>query len=435
MEKSKRKYYLAIDIGASSGRHIIGWQEDDKIEIKELYRFANGMEKKDGHLVWNIDNLFAHIKEGIKVAFNNYPHIESLAIDTWGVDYVLMSGSEIISPCYAYRDDRTATAIEVVKEKVGSELYSRTGIQFQPFNTIYQLTEDFAVGRLRRATDFLMMPEFFNYLLTGKKLKEYTNASTTGLINAHTKEFDFAIIDKLGLPSNLFGELHYCGETVGELTPDIAKEVGGNTLVKLAPSHDTAAAFFAVDTDEESIFLSSGTWSLIGAKLPKPVTSDLAKEYNFTNEGGVGYIRFLKNITGMWINVNLQKEFGYDFGKMTEMARESDYQGVFDVNDSRFSAPQNMTREIAAYFEERRIVLPKTAGDYFKTAYLSLAHAYKKAIDEVSECTGKTYRKLYIVGGGAKNGYLNELTEKLTGLSLVPLPIEATAIGNIKSQM
>lgn len=430
------KYYLAIDIGASSGRHIVGWQDGSDIKTKEVYRFENHVDKVDDHLVWDTERLFAEIKRGIKVAFSIYKHIESLAIDTWGVDYVLLSGDSAILPCYAYRDNRTEAIASNINAKLSFEyLYGRTGIQFQPFNTLYQLCGDKENGRLKGATDFLMLPEYFNFLLTGSKIKEYTNATTTGLISAETNKFDTDLIRRLDLPLHLFPDVHQAGTTVGELLPEIAAEVEGQTKVKLCASHDTASAFEAVDNEDNSVLISSGTWSLVGAKIKEPLTSDAALRNNFTNEGGVGYIRFLKNVTGMWISVQLHNQYEKDFVEMAELALHSSYDGLFDVNDGVFSAPENMSEVIKTWFLSRDMTPPGTEADYYRTAYRSLAYAYKIAIEQIEESTNTRYDIIYIVGGGAKNAAVNKFTKDFTEKTVIPVPIEATAIGNLKCQM
>ena len=432
----ENKYYLAIDLGASSGRHIIGWRENGEIKTLELYRFENHMDSNDGHLTWDTERLFKEIKEGIKVAFLKYKNIESLAIDTWGVDYVLINDGKSIIPCYAYRDLRTESAIQEINSKIPfSKLYEHTGIQFQTFNTIYQLYKDKLEGRLNGVSNFLMMPEYFSYLLTGNMKKEYTEASTTGLVNCKTKEFDKTLIEELGLPANMFTKLCQPGTIVGKLKDDIAKEVGGQAIVRLCPSHDTASAFYAVDNEDDSILISSGTWAIVGAKIKKANVSSEALKYNFANEGGVGNFRFLKNITGMWINVCLKNVFGKSFKDMEKMAGESTFNGVFDVNDKEFSLPEDMDKKIKAWLESRNLDTPKSEGDLYRSAYRSMAMGYKKAIDDLEKCEKRSFNKIYIVGGGANNKIVNEFTKEFTGKEVIAMPIEATAIGNLKSQM
>lgn len=428
------KYYLAIDIGASSGRHIVGWLDGDTIQTEEVYRFYNGVDEVDGHLVWNIDRLSNDVIEGIKIAFSKY-QIESLAIDTWGVDYVLMKGDTPILPVYAYRDGRTERSIPKVHEIIPfAELYAKTGIQFQTFNTIYQLYDDKLQGRLDNVTDFLMIPQYLTWVLTGVKTHEYTECSTGGMVNAQTRKYDEEIISKLGFPTHLFGEILQPGTMVGNLKDDVAKYVGGQTKVVLCASHDTGSAVEGIPMEKDQLFLSSGTWSLLGACLDNPITTLQSQQQNYANEGGVGYIRYLKNIMGMWVVNNLKKELcpNADFATLIAQARKSAFNGIVDVNDQRFLAPQSMVQAFDSCFDENK---PQTIGDYFKCAFVSLAHCYNKAIQGISQITGRTYTKLYIVGGGAKNAYLNELTEQICNIQVIALPIEATAIGNLKVQM
>ena len=428
------KYYLAIDIGASSGRHIVGWKEGDQIQTDEVYRFPNGVKEVNGHLVWDIESLAEHVIKGVKAAFERYPQIQSLAVDTWAVDYVLMSGDEEILPCYAYRDRRTERAIERVHEAVPfRELYARTGIQFQPFNTVYQLYDDKLSDILDGATDFLMIPEYVNYVLTGRKLHEYTNATTTGLVNARTGEYDGEIIARLGLPERLFGKLYPAGTCVGELKPEIARAVGGQTEVVLCASHDTASAVEGIPMEGNSPYISSGTWSLLGLKVPSAITDDNSRTANYSNEGGVGYYRYQKNVMGMWVVNRLRGELCPEksFPQIEAEARRSAYRGCVDVNDGRFLAPDSMKEAFDSCLSDK----PQTVGDYFRCAFFSFAVTYRTALDELKRNSGKDFDTLYIVGGGAKNKLLNELTEEVCKIKVKAIPIEATALGNLKIQM
>ena len=298
-----QKNYLAIDIGASSGRHIVGWMENGVLRTEEVYRFPNSVRWVDGHLEWDIDSLFANVKQGIWEAFAKYPVIESLSIDTWAVDYVLLKDGKPLYPVYAYRDSRTQAIIPEVHSILPfAQLYQRTGIQFQPFNSIYQLYADKKVGRLAQAEDFLMIPEYLLWKLCGVKAREYTNATSTSLVNAQTGEYDPEILQALGLPEAMFPKLTAPGTVLGPLLPHIAAEVGGQTKVVLCATHDTASAVEGIPMEQgDAPFLSSGTWSLLGVKLETPITSPESCRANFTNEGGVGYIRYLKNIMGLWI--------------------------------------------------------------------------------------------------------------------------------------
>ncbi len=431
-----KKFYLAIDIGATSGRHIVGWEQNGEIMTEEVHRFPNGVTPRDGHLVWDIDGLFSSVREGIRKAFEKYDTISTLSIDTWGVDYVLLNGDKRIDPVYSYRDSRTEKPIEDVHAIIPfAELYAKTGIQFQPFNTVYQFYCDKAWGRLDTASDFLMIPEYLSYMLTGVKYHEYTNATTGGIINPETLDYDKEIIEKLGLPERLFTKPVAPGTRVGALKPEIAEYVGGNLEVIACASHDTASAVHAIPIEGDNPYISSGTWSLLGAKIPKAIRTPESCEANYSNEGGVGYIRYLKNIMGMWVVNNLRKELAPEASpdEAMEMAMQSDFCGVVDVTDARFLAPASMKAAFDSCFDAGDA--PKTAGDYFKCARLSLAHGYKSALEGLSALTGTKYERLYIVGGGARDTYLNDLTREICGIEVVALPIEATAIGNLKIQM
>ena len=424
------KYYLAIDIGASSGRHIVGWLDGDEIHTVEVYRFPNGVTHQDGHLVWDIECLFNSVLAGIRVAFNKYPMIESLSIDTWGVDYVLLNGDKEIYPVFAYRDGRTEAVIPIVHDSVPfSELYSKVGCQFQPFNSIYQLYDDKIKGRLDKATDMLMIPEYLMWKLCGVKAREYTNATTTGMVNG---EFDMEIVRRLGYPERLFPKLSRPKTVLGDLLPEIAVKVGGNTRVVLCATHDTGSAVEGIPMEENSPYISSGTWSLLGVKTPKPITNAESEKANYSNEGGVGYNRYQKNIMGMWIVNELQRELCPDtpFHEIVKMAEESKSDAILDANSPKLLAPESMK----AAFDSLTDGLESPA-DYFRCAYRSLALSYKQAIDELEANTGTKYDNLYIVGGGAKNTFLNRLTEEATGKCVIALPIEATALGNLKIQM
>lgn len=387
---------MAIDIGASSGRHIVGWRENNEIKTDEVFRFPNGTKRQNNCLVWDTDSLFENVKKGIKAAIKKYGQIKSLAIDTWGVDYVLVNRIRSLSPCFAYRDSRAETVIDEVHGKMSfEELYRRTGIQFQPFNTVYQLYDDMKRGRLDRANDFLMIPEYLNYLLTGVKMHEYTNATTTGLVNAETKEYDKDILSALGLPTRLFGQLYQSGTRVGLLLPEIAWAVGGQTEVVLCASHDTASAVEGIAMTGNSPYISSGTWSLLGLKVPQAITDEKSRRANYSNEGGVGYVRYQKNIMGMWVVNRLRGELCPDkpFQQIVEQARQSTFNAYVDVNDNSFLAPKSMKEA----FDGALKCKPQSEADYFRCAFLSLAISYMDALDELKANSGKDFDTLYIV--------------------------------------
>lgn len=418
------KYYLAIDIGASSGRHIVGWKKNNELKTKEVYRFNNGVKQENNHLVWDIDYLEDEVKKGIDIALQEYD-IESLSIDTWGIDYVLIDGEKTIYPVYAYRDTRTDKVIDEVHSIVSfEELYEHTGSQFLPCNTIYQLYYDLKNNRLNGVSDFLMIPEYLLYRLTGIKVKEFTDATTTGLINHNTLEFDEEIIDKLKLPKHLFKKLQQPKKYLGEYK---------GIKVILCATHDTGSAVQGIPMDGNELYISSGTWSLLGVKTDKPITDINSMKSNYSNEGGVNYNRYQKNITGLWLAQELRRELcpDLDWNTIAFNASKSNFNEIIDASNNDFLSPKSMKEMFDRHLHRKNLKI----DDYFKCAYLSLAIGYDKAIKELEKNTNKKYEKLYIVGGGAKNKFLNELTEKYTGKKVIALPIEATALGNLKIQM
>lgn len=419
------KCYLAIDIGASSGRHIVGWMENGMIRTREVFRFPNGVHERQGHLVWNMDALLTFVKAGIAAAKAEFPSIVSLSIDTWGVDYVLLKGQEEVLPVYAYRDNRTQEVISEVHGKMPfSELYRRTGCQFQPFNSLYQLYADKQAGRLDDVTDLLMLPEYLLWKLCGVKAREYTNATTTGMVNARTGEFDPDILEALGYPEHLFPKLCRPGTVLGEYE--------GIRCV-LCATHDTASAVEGIPMEDNAPYISSGTWSLLGVKTPYPLTDENSRNANYSNEGGVGYNRYQKNIMGMWLINRLRQELcqGLGFAEIVQAAQQSGCSAQINANAPEFLAPKSMK----AAFDAATGGTLCGIGDYFRCAYRSLAVSYRDALAELERNTGTCYKKLYIVGGGAKNLFLNRLTEETTGKTVIALPIEATALGNLKLQM
>ncbi len=423
------KYYLAIDIGASSGRHIVGWRENGEVQAQEVYRFPNGVTEQDSHLIWDMEALLSHVKAGIDLALESFPDIVSLSIDTWGCDYVLLRGDQEVWPCYAYRDGHTEAAVPAVHREVPfEELYERTGCQFQSFNTIYQLYGDKMAGRLEGVTDFMMIPEYLMWKLTGVKAKEYTNATTTGLVNANTGEFDRSLLERLGLPTVLFPWLWKPGKVLGKYR---------SIKVMLCATHDTASAVEGLSMEGNQPYISSGTWSLLGVKTERPITDEKSRSGNWSNEGGVGYNRYQKNIMGMWLPNELCRELGKgpDFDSLVRSAENSRYDGLVDANAPAFLAPKSMSEAMRQELKKGGYALPESTADYFRCAYRSLAESYRKAILELEANTGRTYEKLYIVGGGAKNQFLNRLTQETTGKKAIALPIEATALGNLKIQM
>ena len=428
------KQYLAIDIGASSGRHIVGRAENGKFVTEEVYRFPNGNKTQGGHLIWDTEELLSHVKKGIAEAVKKCGRIDSFSIDTWAVDYVLMQGDKEIFPCYAYRDGRTERAIAEVHGAVPFEtLYEKTGIQFQPFNTVYQLYADKLSGRLNEADGFLMLPEYLLYKLTGKRSCEYTNATSTGLVNAKTHAFDADIVSALGLPERLFEKrISQPGETVGPLKAEIAAEVGCDMTAVLCATHDTASAVLAapVACDFSSPYISSGTWSLLGVEQERAHTDADSMRENFSNEGGPRFtFRWQKNIMGLWILQSARRELGLDFAAAEALARANACGALVDCNDEIFLAPESMCAAV------REKAGDLTDGQLLYCIYASLADCYKRALRAMEEKLGKKFGTLNVIGGGSRDKLLNELTARAAGVKVMAGPAEATAIGNLMVQM
>ena len=452
-------YYLAIDIGASSGRHILGCVRDGRIELEEIYRFDNKQVHQNGHDCWDMDNLWNGIVEGLRACKNIDKIPLSVGIDTWGVDYVLLDADgNDVGNAVAYRDDRTEGIDKLVEEIIPpEELYASAGIQKLIFNTVYQLIalKEEHPEQLDAARSLLMLPDYFHYRLTGVKKQEYTNATNTSLVNAHKKSWDRDLIAKLGLPDRLFGELSMPGTVVGKLTPEMQERVGFNTTVILPATHDTGSAFLAVPAkDDAAIYLSSGTWSLLGVENDVPITTEESRRLNFTNEGGAWFrFRFLKNIMGLWMIQSIRRELNgvayvagkeskyagerrYSFPDLVEEAQSAaDFPSLVDVNDDCFLAPDSMIDAIKNYCAHSGQKIPQTVGEIMQCVYKSLAKCYKDAAADLSRLTGKTYTSVNIVGGGCKDTYLNRMIAEATGLPVYAGPVEGTAIGNLIVQM
>lgn len=438
--------HLAVDIGASSGRHILGTLKDGQIALEEVYRFENRLEHKNGRLCWDLDRLFDEIINGLKACKEIGKLPDTMGIDTWGVDYVLLDeGGCVLGDTVAYRDSRTAGMdVEVETLISPEELYEKTGIQKQSYNTIYQLmavkkTEPELLSRAKR---FLMVPDYLHYRLTGKCSNEYTEATTTGMVNAQTKAWDYELLESLGYPCQLFGKLSMPGETLGGLSPDIQGKTGFDCQVILPATHDTGSAFLAVPVkDEYGATLSSGTWSLLGVENPEPITSEESRLKNFTNEGGFQYrFRYLKNIMGLWmiqsVRRELSKEKPVSFAELEKEAiAASSFVSRVEVNAPCFLAPESMCRAVREYCSSTGQPVPETTGQLMACIYQSLAQSYKEAIMDLELLTGRKYRALNIVGGGSKDGYLNQLTSDATGLPVYAGPAEGTALGNLLVQM
>ena len=438
------KYYLAVDIGASSGRHILGNLENGKIQLEEIYRFENGMDHKDGKLLWNVERLFGEILNGMKKCKELGKLPVSMAIDTWAVDYVLLDEKDqILGDTYGYRDHRTdGMDAEVAKILPETELYARTGIQKQIFNTIYQLmaVEKKTPEIMKQAKTLLMLPDYFGFRLTGNKLSEYTNGSTTQLVDPHTYQWDKELIQSLGYPEEIFLPLKMPGSKVGNLLPQIREEVGYDLEVVLCGSHDTASAVMAVpQTEGDGIYISSGTWSLMGIESLEPIITKEAAAANLTNEGGYDHrFRFLKNIMGLWMIQSVRHEYqdAYSFAQLCDMAEESrDFSSRVDVNDQSFLSPDSMIEAIKQYCQKTGQPVPETVGELAAVVYRSLAQSYGETVKELETIAGRIYDSIHIIGGGSNAAYLNQLTADATGKTVYAGPGEATAIGNLLAQM
>lgn len=453
------RYYLAIDIGASSGRHILGHVEDGKLILEEVYRFDNKQVRKDGHDCWDMDNLWSGILGGLKACKELGKMPYTVGIDTWAVDYVLLDENDaIIGDAVAYRDGRTEGMKELVNTIIPADkLYARAGIQYQPFNTIYQLTalKQEHPEQLEKAKWMLMIPEYFNFKLTGVKCNEYTNASSTNLLNAAEKTWDMEVISTLGLPTEIFHELAMPGTVLGGLLPEIQAQVGFDTTVILPATHDTGSAFLAVPArDDNAVYLSSGTWSLLGVENEVPITTPESQTQNFTNEGGAWYrFRYLKNIMGLWMIQSIRRELNgvaYVQGKesrtasgkqwsfpdlIAEAKKCEDFAGIVDVNQDCFLAPESMIQAIKDECAATNQPVPETVGEIMQCVYSSLSICYRDAIQSLQKLTGKVYTSINIVGGGCQDGYLNQRTAQATGLPVFAGPVEGTAIGNLIVQM
>jgi len=439
-------YYLAIDIGASSGRHILAHLENGKLVLEEVHRFSNGMSEKNGSLCWDYEVLFREILAGMKRCKELGKIPVSAGIDTWGVDFVLLDkNDQVIGDTVGYRDSRTTGMDEEVYKLIPEDkLYARTGIQKAIYNSIYQLMA-IKVNhpeQLAQAETYLQVPDYFHWRLCGVKANEYSEATTAQLVNPHTRQWDLELIEQLGFPTKIFQTILMPGTVLGELTPEIQKKVGFSCKIILPPTHDTQSAVLAVPSnDPDTVFISSGTWSLMGVERMEADCSDVSKAHNFANEGGYnGRFCYLKNIMGLWMIQSVKKELAQkgielSFAELCEDASHQTIPSLVPCNDDRFLAPKNMSAEVQAACRESGQPVPETAGELASVIYNSLAKCYADVIEELQEITGKTYRSISIVGGGSNAEYLNQLTAKYTGRTVYAGPTEATAIGNTVAQM
>lgn len=440
------KYYIAIDLGATSGRVILaGTSGEGRVEMETLHRFPTPLVERDGRYFWDVNVIFENILEGLKIAGNRKVRVESIGIDTWGVDFaVLDREGRLTGLPRAYRDPYSFAAQEAFLKKMSrEELYSRTGIQIMNFNSVFQLYAQSLSGELGNAGKILFMPDLLSYMLTGEMVCEYTILSTSAVMNPRTKELDESILGLCGLDASRFARLVYPGDTVGTLKPEYAGLTGlGPVTVKAVAGHDTASAVAAVPAREKNFaYLSSGTWSLMGIEAGQPVISPQMFEMNYTNEGGVGgTITLLKNITGMWLLeqcLSRWKEEGrtYSYDQVRELALSAASSGfLIDPDAKEFASPTDMPEAIREWCRKRSAPVPEDDGAVIRLIYESLAARYAETFKALEHIAGHTIDVLHIIGGGSQNGLLNRMTADACGVKVIAGPAEGTALGNVMVQ-
>ena len=442
-----KKHFLAFDLGASSGRAILGILENNTLELKEIHRFKNQMTRIHGDYYWNIYSLFDELKTGLKKCISEFKiQPDSIGIDTWGVDYSLISMSgQLVGLPFAYRDHRTDTAIEdFFKVLPKKDVYSLTGIQFLQFNTLFQLfaSAQEKYSRLNIAASLLFTPDTLNFLFTGIKKNEYTIASTSQLLKPGKPEWEFKLFVAAGISEDLVEEIVQPGIAIGDILPEIQEVCGSKKIPCIAvASHDTASAIVSVPAKGKNwAYLSSGTWSLLGIESEKPLVSDKTMEMNFTNEGGVdGTTRFLKNIMGMWLIQECKRiwdeETEIDWQEIVDLSEAAEpFKCLINPDEAVFLNPGNMPKAIQEYCKKTDQFIPQTKGEIARCIYDSLVLKYKFTIKQIESVTGNKIEKLHIIGGGANNTVMNQLTADATGITVFAGPTEATAIGNIMMQ-
>jgi rhamnulokinase len=439
--------YLAFDLGAESGRVVTGHFDAGRLSIREIHRFPNEPVRAGGSLMWDVLRLWREMRRGLEVAGGEFPTLAGIGVDTWGVDYALLgpAGELLLNP-YHYRDSRT----DGIPERVFSivppeEIYAATGIQFMQINTLFQV---FAAAQANRrlldlAEHFVTMPDLLNYWLTGHVTCEFTNATTTQMFDPRTRTWAKAVLEQLDIPTHFLHDVTEPGTRIGPLRDDLQNECGIRHADVIAPAcHDTGSAVAAISSRGESVFLSSGTWSLMGAEVASPVINETARVLNFTNEGGVGgTIRLLKNITGMWLLQGCRKQW-QDEGKPSDYASlvalasaKPALRSFIDPNHAAFLHPASMIEAIRQFCGSTAQPTPDAAADYVQLIFESLALMYRSVVDSLEKLTGKRFDELRVVGGGARNRLLNQFTADATGRRVVAGPVEATALGNIAMQM
>lgn len=434
----------AVDLGATSGRVVLGELSGGRLHLEEVARFRNRPVRTPDGLHWSVLELYRDVVEGLAAAARRAPGLAGIGIDSWAVDYALLRGGRMLGTPYHYRDERTAAGVEAVHAVVGAEeLYRRNGLQHLPFNTVFQLAADRLQGTLPFADGLLLLPDLLGSWLTGRAVAERTNASTTGLLSVSTSGWDAQLAERLDLPTAILPELVDAGTVLGGLLPTAARGVGGtDAIVSTVGSHDTASAIVAVPATEPGFaYISSGTWSLVGVELERPVLTDASRAANFTNEGGVdGRVRYLRNVGGLWLLSESIREWErsgetIDLAALLASAADAPADApVFDVDDPAFLAPGDMPSRIRSWLSERGLPVPEDRPRLVRSILRSLAEAYARTIEQAHELSGAEVRVLHIVGGGSNNTLLCQLTADATGLPVVAGPDEATAIGNLLVQ-
>lgn len=442
---SAEYHVAAVDLGATSGRVMRAVVTPDLVDMVEVARFPNGPVRRDGALHWDIDALRSHIMAGLRAALAEDPHITSIGIDSWAVDYGLVANGRLLGAPFHYRDERNLAAVDAVHAVIPpAELYATTGLQHLPFNTLFQLTAEGA--RLGEAEHMLLIPDLVAWWLTGRPVAEATNASTTGLLDPRTQQWHEPLIERLGLPRGIFAEVVHPGETIGALTPQAAAELGvpadSGVVVTAVGSHDTASAVAAVPFESPSAaYISCGTWGLVGLELEHPVMTDEAREANITNEGGVdGRVRFLHNVTGLWLLSESMRSWEAVEGPIDlpqllgEAGRVTGPVPIFDANDPRLSAPGDMPRRIAEVIAESGQPVPTTHASFARSIVESLAAAFAATVETIARIADRPVEVIHVVGGGSLNALLCQLTADRSGLPVLAGPVEATALGNVLVQ-
>jgi len=439
--------YLTIDLGAESGRVILGTLQNGILVLNEIHRFTNGPVRQSDGLHWDLrQHLWREIKTGMRLAVEQTGQtLSSIGLDTWGVDFGLLDEHDrLLAPPFHYRDSRTNGMMEQAFGVVSrDEIYNRTGIQFMQINTLYQLIAMAACHQLDSARSLLFIPDLLNFWLTGVKVNEYTIASTSQALNPFTRTWDFDLLRRFGIPERIFGRILPPGSILGNLLPSLAAETGCSTLPVVAVgSHDTASAVAGVPASgQDFIYLSSGTWSLMGMEVPDPVVTPASLAYNVTNEGGVnGTIRLLKNIMGMWLLQECRAEWAragekFSYDQLTALAADAPAFGpILQPNDHVFLEPGDMVKRIQQFCQQTGQRVPDGQGQITRCILESLALEYRRVAAQLEELSGRAASTIYIVGGGSRNGLLNQFTADCTGKTVVAGPVEATAAGNVLVQ-